>query len=91
MPTKTPKSWKSTEECIELVEAMSANATMEVLRYKGKDNQWYWRITLSPRYPAHDTKIEDEETHIYEDGAANEGYKWAYKHLRPKRRKKKKL
>ena len=65
--------------------------TLKILRYNGQDDEWYWVITVVPKYPRHDWKVEDETTHIYQDEAANEAYRWARRYFRSRKRRKKRV
>ena len=92
MATKTPKSWKSTRECKGLVWEMDTSVACLCLTiFQDDDKRWRWKISITTSCPRHDALIEDENPHIYEDEAANEGYRFAYRYLRPKRRKKRKV
>ncbi len=91
---KTPKSWKSTQECIELVEAMRKDMVLEIVPHnENMTEEWYWIIKMGlagVNGVLGEVKIEAETTCTYQDTSANGAYQWAYKHLRQKRRKKRK-
>ncbi len=87
---KTPKSWKSTKECIERIRQMgNSRQSIQVKLRQSSDDRWWWEIFISD-WPRHNVRISDDEArcHKYQDEAANEAYRFAYKHLRRKRRKK---
>ncbi len=91
MPAKTPKSWKPTEECIERITTMHVSNQWVSVRLKtSSEDEWWWEIIIHNSYPRHNVRISQDDcrTFDYQDEAANAAYKWAHKHLRPKRRKK---
>ncbi len=92
MAMKTLKSWKSTRECRARVAEMGNRMRNLYLTIKQDDDEkkWWWEISIIPSWSQHDVIIEDVQRHYYQDDAANEGYRFAHRYLRPKRRKKKK-
>ena len=93
MPAKTPKSWKSTAECIARTREMSRSTSHKGLIVFQEDNFWRWKIEIRRYVIGAVIKVVlCTRNHRHEDEAANEAYKWAYKwaykHLRSRRRKK---
>lgn len=88
---KTPISWKSTEECKKRIREMGNSCqNIYLILRQTSDSKWWWEIFFQHR-SRRKVRISDDESrcHEYQDEAANEAYRFAYRHLRWKRRKKK--